>query len=52
MEHDRWFDLVRTKQAETAMKAAGKAFQAKQYLFPIPNNQLIQTPEMVQNPGW
>ena len=51
-EHDRWFDLVRTKQAETAMPAAGKNFQQKHYLFPIPNNQLIQTPEMQQNPGW
>lgn len=52
MEHDRWFDLVRTRQAETAMLAAGKPFQAKHYLFPIPNNQLIQTPEMRQNEGW
>ena len=52
MEHDRWFDLVRTKQAEAAMKAAGKPFVAKHYLFPIPDNQLIQTPDMVQNTGW
>ncbi|MFD1164880.1 RagB/SusD family nutrient uptake outer membrane protein [Sphingobacterium daejeonense] len=52
MEHDRWFDLVRTKQAEAAMKAAGKPFQAKHYLFPIPDNQIIQTPDMIQNTGW
>lgn len=51
-EHDRWFDLVRTRQAQTAMTAAGKAFQEKHYLFPIPDNQLIQTPEMSQNMGW
>jgi len=51
-EHDRWFDLVRTKQAETVMKAVGKPFLAKHYLFPIPDAQLIQTPEMKQNPGW
>lgn len=51
-EHDRWFDLVRTKQAEAIMKAAGKPFQQKHYLFPIPDSQLIQTPEMVQNNGW
>ena len=51
-EHDRWFDLVRTKQAQAAMTAAGKSFQAKHYLFPIPNNQLIQTPEMRQNQDW
>jgi hypothetical protein len=52
-EHDRWFDLVRTRQAETAMKANGKAFDAgKHYLFPIHVNQLIQIPSFVQNPGW
>lgn len=51
-EHDRWFDLIRTKQAKTAMAANGKTFQDKMFLFPIPENQLIQTPEMPQNIGW
>ncbi|SFU30793.1 Starch-binding associating with outer membrane [Pustulibacterium marinum] len=52
-EHDRWFDLVRTGQASDAMAADGKTFvTGKHELFPIPNNQLIQTPEMEQNPGW
>ncbi|MDM1294135.1 RagB/SusD family nutrient uptake outer membrane protein [Sphingobacterium sp. N143] len=51
-EHDRWFDLVRTKQAKAAMAADGKTFQEKMFLFPIPENQRIQTPEMPQNPGW
>lgn len=51
-EHDRWFDLVRTRQGATAMQAAGKPFQDRHYLFPIPDNQLIQTPGMTQNPGW
>ncbi|GLB47654.1 RagB/SusD family nutrient uptake outer membrane protein [Neptunitalea lumnitzerae] len=52
-EHDRWFDLVRTGQAQSAMSADGKTFiTGKHELFPIPNNQLIQTPEMEQNPGW
>lgn len=53
MEHDRWFDLLRTGQAPSAMAADGKEFETgKHELFPIPNDQLIQTPEMVQNPGW
>lgn len=53
MEHDRWFDLNRTGQAATAMAADGKTFiTGKHELFPIPNDQLIQTPEMTQNPGW
>jgi hypothetical protein len=52
-EHDRWFDLVRTGQAPAAMAAAGKTFTVgKHELFPIPYNQLIQTPNMTQNPGY
>lgn len=51
-EHDRWFDLIRTKQAETAMIANSKPFTAKHWLFPIPENQRIQTPTMPQNTGW
>lgn len=53
MEHDRWFDLIRTGQAAAAMAADGKNFIANKHeLFPIPNQQIIQTPNMVQNPGW
>lgn len=53
MEHDRWFDLLRTGQAPAAMAADGKTFiVGKHELFPIPNDQLIQTPAMTQNPGW
>ncbi|MFB9053213.1 RagB/SusD family nutrient uptake outer membrane protein [Formosa undariae] len=53
MEHDRWFDIVRTGQAKEAMAADGKTFVVgKHELFPIPYNQLVQTPEMEQNPGW
>ncbi len=51
-EHDRWFDLIRTGQAPEAMAAHGKEFQERHYLFPIPENQRIQTPDMEQNPGW
>lgn len=52
-EHDRWFDLVRTGQAQEAMAADNKTFViGKHELFPIPNQQLIDTPEMTQNPNW
>lgn len=38
-EHDRWFDLVRTGQAKTAMAADGKTFTVgKNELFPIPQS--------------
>ncbi|MEH6406231.1 MAG: RagB/SusD family nutrient uptake outer membrane protein, partial [Leeuwenhoekiella sp.] len=51
-EHDRWFDLLRTGQAASVMTALGLPFETRNELFPIPNEQLIQTPDMVQNPGW
>lgn len=52
MEHDRWFDLLRTGQAQAVMTALGKPFTDKNKLFPIPNNQISQTPNIGQNPGW
>lgn len=52
-EHDRWFDIVRTGQGKAAMSANGKVFViGKHELFPIPNNQIIQTPTIGQNPNW
>ncbi len=51
-EHDRWFDLLRTGQASQVMQAHGKPFQDKHNLFPIPEEQLRQTPDMEQNPGY
>ena len=52
-EHDRWFDIVRTGQGQAAMSAAGKVFVVgKHELFPIPNNQIIHTPTIEQNPNW
>lgn len=53
MEHDRWFDLLRTGQAGDAMAADGKTFvTGKHELFPIPNEQLLQIPALGQNQGW
>lgn len=52
-EHDRWFDLIRTGEAETVMKAHGKPFiHGRHELFPISNTQLLNTPSLGQNPGW
>jgi len=42
MEHDRWFDLIRTGRAAAVMAAHGKAFIAgKHEVFPIPEEQII-----------
>jgi hypothetical protein len=54
MEHDRWFDLVRTKQAVTAMAADGKTFiTGKHEVFPIPQDQITASGGLlIQNPNY
>lgn len=54
MEHDRWFDIVRTGQGPAAMTAAGKTFVAgKHELFPIPQSQIAASGgRLIQNNGY
>lgn len=54
MEHDRWFDLVRTGRAVSAMTAVGKTFiVGKHELFPIPQSEIILSGGLLQpNPGY
>lgn len=54
MEHDRWFDIVRTGQGVAAMAADGKTFiTGKHELFPIPQSQIIASGGLlIQNPGY
>lgn len=54
MEHDRWFDIVRTGQAQSAMAADGKTFTVGVHeLFPIPQDQIIASSgKLIQNPGY
>jgi hypothetical protein len=54
MEHDRWFDIVRTGQAVAAMAAHGKTFiPGKHELFPIPQSQVTASGGLlIQNPGY
>lgn len=53
-EHDRWFDIVRTGQAEAAMAADGKTFiVGKHELWPIPTTFLREAAGLSQqNPGY
>lgn len=52
-EHDRWFDLVRTGQAQSAMAADGKTFVVgKHELWPVPTTFLREAGGLSQqNPG-
>jgi hypothetical protein len=54
MEQQRWFDLVRTGQAEKVMKNVGKNFiKGKHDLFPIPQTEIdLSEGKMTQNPGY
>jgi hypothetical protein len=53
-EHERWFDLVRTGQAEKAMAADGKKFTVgKNELFPLPQRFIDEAKGLSsQNPGY
>ncbi|GAB4014780.1 RagB/SusD family nutrient uptake outer membrane protein [Spirosoma koreense] len=54
MEHDRFFDLVRTGRAAQVMRAAGKNFVAgKNELLPVPSLQIqLSNNQLDQNPGY
>lgn len=54
MEHDRWFDLVRTGTAQAAMSANGKTFIVGTHeVFPIPQQEIIKSGNLLaQNPGY
>lgn len=54
MEHDRWFDLVRTGQAASKMAADGKTFVIGTHeVFPIPQEQIIASGNrLIQNNGY
>lgn len=54
MEHDRWFDLVRTGKALSAMAANGKTFVVgKHEVFPLPQTEIILSGGLLmQNPGY
>lgn len=53
-EHDRWFDIVRTGQAQAAMAADGKTFVVgKHELWPVPTTFLREsTGYSTQNPNY
>jgi len=54
MEHDRWFDLIRTGRAGQVMRAHGKNFvDGKSEVFPIPQKHIdLSGGKLVQNPGY
>ncbi|WP_312076270.1 RagB/SusD family nutrient uptake outer membrane protein [Chryseobacterium sp.] len=53
-EHDRWFDLVRTGQAQSALAANGKTFVVgKHEVFPLPQMFITEAKgRSAQNPNY
>ena len=47
-EADRWFDLVRTGRAGDVLGVTDQ----RRWLFPIPFNDLVADPDLIQNPGY
>ncbi|HEY0740322.1 MAG TPA: RagB/SusD family nutrient uptake outer membrane protein [Chryseosolibacter sp.] len=50
----RWFDLVRTGSAETLLSTVKPQWKTHAVLFPIPEQQILNSPAMqhAQNPGY
>jgi hypothetical protein len=52
-EYDRWFDLIRKHiLKEKSIPSIQQNFVEKDYLFPIPENDLRLDPLLTQNPGY
>jgi len=51
-EGQRRWDLLRTGQFLSVMRAAGKPVEDKDTLFPIPYDELQVNPNLTQNPGY
>ena len=53
-EHDRWFDIIRTGQAQSAMAANGKTFVVgKHEVYPIPQSFINESKGLSQqNPNY
>jgi len=49
----RWFDLKRTQMAQAVLAPLkGNGWQAADTLYPIPQEELLRNPALVQNPGY
>ena len=57
-EFKRWYDIARRQLGSEVYSAAGlegykSSFDpARDYLFPIPLNEIVRNPNLTQNPGY
>lgn len=48
----RWLDLKRTGKTDTVLSGIKPGWQSYQSLYPLPFNELLRNPFLVQNPGY
>lgn len=53
-EAHRWFDLARTRKAKTVLESlnTGVVVSDHEYVFPIPQEQVLLDPSLTQNPNY
>lgn len=52
-EYDRWFDIIRKRiLQEVADPSVAQNFNPRDYLFPIPEQDIQNDPNLTQNPGY
>ncbi len=52
-EYDRWFDLIRKRiLKEKSVERIRQNFTEADYLFPIPDNEILLNKNLAQNPGY
>jgi hypothetical protein len=51
-EGHRWFDLIRTGNVVPVMSGVTSGFSINDALFPVPNRDIQQNPNLSQNPGY
>ncbi|WMN07490.1 RagB/SusD family nutrient uptake outer membrane protein [Marivirga arenosa] len=51
-EGHRWFDLIRTNNAVPVMSGINSGFTIDDTLFPVPNRDILQNPNLSQNSGY
>lgn len=51
-EGHRWFDLIRTDNVVPVMSSVTGGFSINDALFPVPNRDIQQNPNLSQNPGY
>ena len=48
----RWFDLKRRRKADPILSSKKPHWEDTDVLYPIPEDELLKNPNLIQNPGY